>query len=140
MDFVQSRFPAMRTLTVSPNTPPREGGDVLGQAAHVPGAEGAGLGGQAGHAAVEAHQLVQLAPVGHFVQQQILGDGGIVPVGKRIGRLVPAMHGLVDFLDDIEDADRFGDQRRYIEVLLEALKPAQERLRLHPRSPARCRA
>ena len=120
----------MRTLTVSPNTP-----RVLGQAAHVPGAEGAGLGGQAGHAAVEAHQLVQLAPVGHFVQQQILGDGGIVPVGKRIGRLVPAMHGLVDFLDDIEDADRFGDQRRYIEVLLEALKPAQERLRLHPVLP-----
>ena len=118
-----------------PEHAPREGGDVLGQAAHVPGAEGAGLGGQAGHAAVEAHQLVQLAPVGHFVQQQILGDGGIVPVGKRIGRLVPAMHGLVDFLDDIEDADRFGDQRRYIEVLLEALKPAQERLRLHPVLP-----
>ena len=45
------------------------------------------------------------------------------------------MHGLVDFLDDIEDADRFGDQRRYIEVLLEALKPAQERLRLHPVLP-----
>ena len=64
-----------------------------------------------------------------------MGDGGIVPVGKRIGRLVPAMHGLVDFLDDIEDADRFGDQRRYIEVLLEALKPAQERLRLHPVLP-----
>lgn len=61
--------------------------------------------------------------------------GCVIPGGKRIGHLVPAMHGLVDFLNDIEDTDRLGNQRRYIKVLLEALKPAQERLRLHPVLP-----
>ena len=61
MDFVQSRFPAMRTLTVSPNTP-REKAATSSDRRRVPGAEGAGLGGQAGHAAVEAHQLVSSRP------------------------------------------------------------------------------
>ena len=123
MDFVQSRFPAMRTLTVSPHTPREKAATSSDRRRASPVPRVRVL------AVRRATRLSQLTSV----TSSRASDSSYSRRYWAIAAWSP--HGLVDFLDDIEDADRFGDQRRYIEVLLEALKPAQERLRLHPVLP-----